>query len=650
MKQFYAAVCSLLLLTATTFSVFGQTAPAPDDEGLAQLGQLKKISKKADIAAFRIVKTIRFEPGKGLDKAPVAMAIEDGRIELTAMEKQAKMGHLIGYNQFVKLDKFAMGALRGDKLQQIRIQPARIPLTDDGIFLDDTYGAFLGVEGAQPGSRIAFEYSSFFTDTKYMSRYFFHSFYPQKTHLIEFVVPDWIKIDIKEMNFAGYDIKKTVKKGNGNVTYSYEAINLKEVKSEPNSLARPYYLPHIIVTTLSYEINKIPYSGFASVGDLYKWYKKLYDKASNDNADLKTLVPGIIAGKSSDEEKIKAIYYWVQDNIRYIAYEEGYAGFVPETVQTVFKNKYGDCKGMANLVTEMLKLAGFDAHFAWVGTRDIPYDHNEVHSMCVDNHAICVLYHKGQTYFIDGTEKYAPLGRDAFRIQGKTVLVEQGENFKVEKVPVAKPEANLMLTKANLSLQDNVIKGRVKVVFSGEARNYFHNLYNSIPANKKQDFLKSLVEMGDNNIEASNVKSSDFKNRDIDISIEGDVEVSNGVTSAGKQKYLGIDFVPTSLSGVLPKDDRQSPFDLDYVVWAKDEISLTLPAGAVVNAKPADTKFNFKQNTFAASYTLQQNTLLLQKDFIINTPVIYPSDFTDWKTYINKIKEFNRNKISVTVQ
>jgi len=85
-------------------------------------------------------------------------------------------------------------------------------------------------------------------------------------------------------------------------------------------------------------------------------------------------------------------------------------------------------------------------------------------------------------------------------------------------------------------------------------------------------------------------------------------------------------------------------------VWAKDEISLTLPAGAVVNAKPADTKFNFKQNTFAASYTLQQNTLLLQKDFIINTPVIYPSDFTDWKTYINKIKEFNRNKISVTVQ
>ena len=128
---------------------------------------------------------------------------------------------------------------------------------------------------------------------------------------------------------------------------------------------------------------------------------------------------------------------------------------------------------MANLLTEMLKLAGFDAHFAWIGTKDIPYDIKDVKSLCAANHAISVLYLKGKTYFIDGTEKYGAFGTDAYRIQGKTVLVQNGDTYKTEKVPDAKIDDNQIITKATLKLDNGKITGHIALTFNGSAKSLF---------------------------------------------------------------------------------------------------------------------------------------------------------------------------------
>jgi hypothetical protein len=64
---------------------------------------------------------------------------------------------------------------------------------------------------------------------------------------------------------------------------------------------------------------------------------------------------------------------------------------------------------MANLLTEMLRLSGYDAHFTWIGTRSIPYSQS-LPALCVNNHAITTLYYQDKEYFLDATEKYAPLG------------------------------------------------------------------------------------------------------------------------------------------------------------------------------------------------------------------------------------------------
>lgn len=634
----------LLLLLALSSAAQLQTV---DGEGTVQASALKRINKKAKYGAHSIQQKISFNTVKGTDGQPVVAAHEKGVVEMTALEKSTVVGYLVAYNQFVKLTDYDFEIYYRNNFRSQKYPPEKVSLTDESIFFDDNYGMFYGFKAEEAGQRSRFKYDYLYTDAKYLTRVFFHEHFPVKEFSISFEIPEWLELDIAEKNFTGYKIKKETKKEKNTNIITYKVENLNAITAEASSLAKPYYLPHLVITVRGYTAGGKKYNGFKSLDDMYAWYNYLYKKANNNTETIKELVTGLVQGKRTDEEKIKTLYYWVQDNIRYIAFEEGYAGFIPQTVQDVYKNKYGDCKGMANLLTEMLKVAGYDAHFAWVGTKEIPYDRKEIQSLCVDNHAITVLYHGGKTYFLDGTEKFAPFGKNAYRIQGKNVLVQAGDTYKVEDVPAAKPEENIMNTKANLVLNGNKITGHVTMTFDGEAKNFFHNIYNAIPANRRKDFINKLLELNNSNTEATNIKTSDFKNRDIPLVLEADIEISNQVTQVEKQCYAGIDFFPGTFTNFIPDADRQSPIDMDHVFMANDEVILELPAKAKALTLPPKFESAFKQNIIEASYTVAANKIILKKKMQLNSPVLYTTDFAEWKSFLSKIKEFNRTNITI---
>ncbi|WP_315821978.1 transglutaminase-like domain-containing protein [Paraflavitalea speifideaquila] len=271
-----------------------------------------------------------------------------------------------------------------------------------------------------------------YSDAKYLTRLFFHASYPIQEQVFEFKVPDWLSIDFKPFNFDGYKVDKKQTQKGGYTTYVFTLKDLQANSSEFKQIGRAYTDPHIVIQVKSFENKGELLQGFDKTSDVYNWNNRLYKMANNEPEKLKATLSKITAGITNDQDKIKAIYYWVQDKIRYIAYEDGYSGYIPASVQDVLTNKYGDCKGMANLLTELLKLAGYDAHFTWIGTRQLPYPQS-IPALCANNHAITTLYYKGKEYFLDATEKYVPFGENAYRIQGKEAMVANGDKFDIKK-------------------------------------------------------------------------------------------------------------------------------------------------------------------------------------------------------------------------
>lgn len=464
--------------------------------------------------------------------------------------------------------------------------------------------------------------------------------------MFEFKVPDWLTVDFKRMNFDGYSIEAQQNKKNGYTHYVFTMRNIPAFKPEYRRIGRAFTDPHLILQIRSFKSKGDEINGFDKVDDVFAWNNRMYLMAGNDNKPLKVQLDKIIQNKKTDEEKIRAIYYWVQDNIRYIAYEDGYSGYIPAPAQDVLAKKYGDCKGMANLLTEFLRLAGYDAHFSWIGTKQLPYSQS-LPALCVNNHAITTLYFQGKTYFLDGTENYAPLNENAFRIQGKEVMVSKGETFDIVKVPDMMASESKLLTLADFTMAGANLKGSVKVTLTGNQRTSFHQSFHDLPSTKKEESLSEYLEFGSNDLEASQVKTSDLNNRDIPVEIQGNIDLSNSIHAIGKDFYISIDFFPKSLERFIPDEKRIQGYDLGETITFEDEISLSVGVNQDFAELPQALQVDEEGYSFKGEYIQEGKKLILKKTLSIKNSIIRKSDFEKWTQFIHAIRDFNQNLIRV---
>ncbi len=636
-----------LLFWGILLHFFPATAQTVADEDLTTAFMMRKKFKEDSYGAVSMVQRYTFEKGQNEFRQPIVTVKEEGSAEFIALKDIAVFQYYKFHNHFIKLNSF----YRYDKYQRKYILSGKRgfdrSVTNDNIFFDDSRVQLYSFRFLEKGKMARVSWEQEFTDGKYLTRSFINEYFPVKEKIIEFEVPAWLEIAFIEKNFGKYKVEKTQRPSGKNTIHSFKVKDMDAIKSEYRDLGAAYTEPHIIIQIKSLEDNGKRVDLFQTTKDLYSWYSQLYKMAGNSIDIIKSQVARITEGEKTDEEKVRAIYYWVQDNIRYIAYEDGFSGFVPAKAQDVFTEKYGDCKGMANLLTEMLKIAGYDAHFTWIGTRHIPYDHS-VPAMCVDNHAITTLYLKGKEYFLDATEKYAPLGENAYRIQGKSALIEKGESFDEKKVPLSNATDHRIKTTASLTLNNGVLKGRVKMILTGNERKDFHQYYQGMPRHAQQDYLKEMLEFGNDNLTAASVKSSDLGNRDLPIEIEGDIDLTNNINVIGDNQYISIDFFPKNLRNYMPGEKRTRGYDFESIYSYEDEIELIIPAGKKCIDIPAKLVIDQPGYAFSGAYEVAGNKVKLKKTLTIKDSVIPAANLATWKSFLEQLKEFNSYLLTIT--
>lgn len=620
---------------------------AQSDDDISTAAYYAKKFKDDDIICISSYQYFTFDKGKNSLDDKVVVVQEDAEYEFMSLKKFSSLTYAEYYNKFIELNTFKRAVKYGNKYITSERGGIDRSVTDEGIFFDDSRVQFYPIRFSQKGAMSRITVKKTYTDGKYLTRLFFHDHYPIKEQVIEFKVPDWLNVEFRKMNFEGSKIEMQEKKKGGYTNYVFIMKDIPAYKSEYKRIGRAYTDPHIIIQIKSFEAKGAELKGFDKVDDVYAWNNRLYLMAGNEKDKLQSQLSKIIQGKNTDLEKIKSIYYWVQDNIRYIAYEDGYSGYIPATAQDVLAKKYGDCKGMANLMTELLKLAGFDARFSWIGTRQIPYSQS-LPALCVNNHAITTLYHDGKTYFLDGTEKYVPFNENAFRIQGKEVMISNKDKFEIKTVPLTSVGENKISTKADFTLLNDKLNGKIKVILTGNQRTEFHQSYHDMPAGSQKDFLNEYLEFGNDNMVATGVKTSDLNNREIPVSIEGDVDLSNTVNTISNDFYVGVDFFPKSLDRFIPDEKRIEGYDLDDIIKFEDEITLSIPADKKFVDKPDNLELKFDGYEFKGEYTLQGNKMVLKKELLLKNGIIKKEDFANWKKFIESIKEFNRYFLSIT--
>jgi hypothetical protein len=588
-----------------------------------------------------------FDKGVNALNDKVVMVQEEAEMEFIALKKFSGLTYPEFYNKFIKLKTFKKESKIGNKFVTSGKSGIDRSLTDENIFFDDGRVQYYPIRFSEKGMVSRIVVKKEYGDAKFLTRLFFHQSYPVAEQVYEFKVPEWLQIDFKYFNFDGHKIEKKETKKGGYINYVFIMRELPAVKSEYKQIGRAFTEPHIVIQVKSFKNKGETLQGFDNVNDIYNWNNRLYKMASNEADKLKPQLAKIIADKKTDVDKIKSIYYWVQDKIRYIAYEDGYSGYIPSTAQDVLNNKYGDCKGMANLLTEFLKLAGYDARFTWIGTRALPYQQS-LPALCVNNHAITTLYYNGKEYFLDATEKYIPFGENAYRIQGKEAMIANKDKFDIKMVPLSTGEDHKIFTKADFSLDNALLKGNVQVTLSGNERKDFHQIYQGLPSSAREKFLRGFIEFNNANVVASNIKTSDLNNREVPMVVSGNIELVNYVHSISGTKYVNLDFFPKSLESYLPDEKRNNGYELDYVLSYEDEFSLTIPAGSKFADVPEKLELKLPNYEFKGEYVVSGNKVVLKKYLVLKKSTIAKSDFAEWKNFLGSIKTFSSYFFSIT--
>ncbi|WP_181368936.1 DUF3857 domain-containing protein [Flavobacterium pallidum] len=546
------------------------------------------------------------------------------------------------YSELVKLksyDAYSVVSNNG-KEKKIKVTQSNEKLArDNSVFYNDVKERQLIFPNLETGARKVYDYQTEFLDPFLLQKFIFGNSLPIKNSTLEIHTEKDINIGYKIFNDPNNSIAFTKSEKKGKWVYKWTLTDIKPLKFESNSPGYLYVVPHIDVYIKDYTVDKTSIPVLDDIPKLFNYYKGFVKNLNKtENSELKAITTNLTFGMASNKDKMKAIFYWVKDNIKYIAFENGYEGFIPREAGLVCERKFGDCKDMASIITAMAHYAGVnDVSVSWIGTRSIPYSYEELSTPAVDNHMIAVFKDGGEYVFLDGTDKETRYGIPTAFIQGKEALYNDGETYKIIPVPVVPAEMNEIHEELALKIDNNKLTGTGKVEYQGFSRSSVLSQMGDAVNKTRFDMVKSLVLKGNNKFSLIDYKENNVKDRDQPYRIDFNFNLDNYIIKMGREMYVNM-YLDKAFEKLTIEKDRIAKYEFDFLMYTNSAYKLEIPANYSVKSLPpafsmdndyfkADFSHEVRDNNVALTIKLKQKKILLDN-----------TDFEKWNESIRKLK------------
>lgn len=447
-------------------------------------------------------------------------------------------------------------------------------------------------------------------------------------------------------------IKFTQDSRGGDITYTFQVKDLAPEKDYDDAPGAAYYSPHIVFYIEKYKNDKgEQVSYLADTNDLYK-LNSSFIKDINKQAgpELKRIVDSLTIGVTAQEEKARRIYRWVQDHIKYVAFEDGMEGFIPRDANFVCSRRFGDCKDMSSILTLMLNTAGVPAYHTWIGTRDLPYTYRETPLPIVDNHMICAIQlKKNEFIFLDGTDPTCVFGIPSSAIQEKEAMIALGDGqYSIVKVPSPPKEINRLTDSCFLQLTDKGITGRANIHLSGYYAMNTHGMLNYYNNEKdRENYMKRRFARGSNKFHLTGSETGDLNDKN-HVTLTGRFELQDYARKIGDEWYLNINLQKLYEHQEIDYPKRKMPVEYDFRSTIKYVTVLTIPDGFTVSYLPKSNSFKNDVWGFSMNYEQKGNTIILTQEFYNDHLLLTPDRFKAWNEVLEHLFPLYKESISLS--
>lgn len=519
------------------------------------------------------------------------------------------------YGQFISLDNAKCSGA----------SPEYRNYTPENVFYDDTKVCYFTKYLDKKHPKCTARFKRTFNDIRYFARVYLTDEYLVKNKTVSIIIPASLRnYRLVERNFNP-SIKVTRELAGTDSVFTYTVTDAPAMRSETLMPPISTVYPHVIIV-----------GAFGNTDELYAWSHKMADVNCTVNG-LQDLVSEVTRGCTTDEQKVAATYEWVQTNIRYVAFEAGESGHRPDTPAEVIRKRYGDCKGMALLLSTLLRAQGFDARLTDIGTNEIPYTMGELPTLAAANHCICTLFLGGNTYFLDATCGHIPYTHIPGHIQGQQAMIEDGVTCKLVTVPTLSEDKSMDILSYRYRLTaDNILQGEANYRLCGDLKEYFLSRYDAVSQGEKVDYLANNLNSDDHSNQVTNVAWVHRKPGDEWAEFRGDVVNKNAVQSIDGEWYVEMNPYNNFFVGKVDTTARIHDFCLPVVCNITRQVELTLPAGMAVSHLPSSFEVETPQGKLSCHFEQRAGQVVFSQRMQIRQRRIALADIPTWNAAVTK--------------
>jgi Domain of Unknown Function with PDB structure (DUF3857)/Transglutaminase-like superfamily len=390
---------------------------------------------------------------------------------------------------------------------------------------------------------------------------------------------------------------------------------------ESGRVALSDFGPHLAASTF------VDYAQFA------KAYQDRAKPMAAVTPAIAKLAAELTANAKDDRARVRSLYNWVSDNIRYVAVFVGDDGFVPHSAQSVLDNRYGDCKDHVVLLEALLAAVGIDSSTALINL-GTAYRLPKLPIATPFNHVI--TYVPSLNLYLDSTTQLAPMGTLPDDDMAKPVLLTAYGTLG--KTPGNSPERDFTHTEIRMVLQnDGALVGTSKARMGGHlevsSRMAQFNNQNKDQRHLVSELLARFQESGSGEVAKSAPEDLD-RPWEVSTTFALDPQVNVPGPSAMTIPYGLVPGHLKAMSNYTPPKARRYPLACSSVRHT-ESTTLTFPPNLKIERIPQGTHSKSGAFEYESRYTLKGQELKVQRVFTSRraNPVCDAQDDKDWLDY-----------------
>jgi transglutaminase-like putative cysteine protease len=436
----------------------------------------------------------------------------------------------------------------------------------------------------------------------YISTQFFSPHFRYKNTQINLITNNKLPIQIDTKGMRGGLIKETKTHKHYRYTFKQDQVLPPEDSQNAYSDFAPYFIA----------------SSFKDHVELGQAYQAGLKNKTNVTPELQALADNLTVGLTDEKAQVEALYQWVSKNIRYMAIYLSKGGVVPHSAQSIYKNRFGDCKDHVVLLETLLKAKGIQSSTALINSRDA-FSLPKLAVQTPFNHVI--NYIPSLDLYLDSTAQFAPFGTLPKEVMDKPVVLT-GLN-RLGHTPAMQAKDNRMVSKVDILIyEDGSMQGTSHTYATGAVGIDYRIEGAGNLDYDDNDLVKSRLAPA-NETGTGKITTTD----PFDLSIPFEEKATFNIDPAANFPGPGAMTIPVGIAhGEIARLGRykiNTNLNFPYACYAnimEEHYSLTYPNTTKITRIPADVNYQNNSISYQASYKLTGNKIEVFRRYQSDNP------------------------------